>query len=186
MVEIFCATDASFSTTCSPASDRGILSPHYVVSDTTREINLAIWHRPYDIGELNEHLDDGLVGHLGIRYTAVGDDYLEGELPVDERTLQPAGILHGGATAALAETLGSTAANMCVDRERFLCVGLELNINHLRAKRNGHVIGRATPVHVGSSTQVWEIRIRDSQGKAVSISRLTMSVLERKRIKGDA
>jgi len=117
---------------------------------------------------------------LGIELTAVTDDYLEGRMPVDGRTHQPMGLLHGGASVALAETLGSVAAALRLpDRTRQACVGLEINANHLKGVRDGWVRGRATPVHVGRSTQVWEIRIsHEETGALVCISRLTMAVID--------
>ena len=117
---------------------------------------------------------------LGIELTAVTDNYLEGRMPVDGRTHQPMGLLHGGASVALAETLGSVAAALRLpDRTRQACVGLEINANHLKGVRDGWVRGRATPVHVGRSTQVWEIRIsHEETGALVCISRLTMAVID--------
>ena len=117
---------------------------------------------------------------LGIELTAVTDDYLEGRMPVDGRTHQPMGLLHGGASVALAETLGSVAAALRLpDRTRQACVGLEINANHLKGVRDGWVRGRATPVHVGRSTQVWEIRINHEEtGALVCISRITMAVID--------
>ena len=117
---------------------------------------------------------------LGIELTAVTDDYLEGRMPVDGRTHQPMGLLHGGASVALAETLGSVAAALRLpDRTRQACVGLEINANHLKSVRDGWVRGRATPVHVGRSTQVWEIRINHEEtGALVCISRITMAVID--------
>lgn len=113
---------------------------------------------------------------LDIRVTEIGDDFLRGTMPVDDRTRQPYGILHGGASVALAETLGSTAAMLCCEDGR-AAVGLDINANHLRAVRKGLVTGTARPVHVGRSTQVWEIRIEDEGGKPVCIARLTMAVV---------
>lgn len=121
-----------------------------------------------------------MVDYLGITFTEVGDDYVKGTMPVDERTHQPFGVLHGGASVVLAETLGSTAANCCVDFERQYCVGLEVNANHLRAMREGTVTGTARPLHLGGSTQVWEIHIHDEEGRRVCASRLTMAVLDRR------
>jgi 1,4-dihydroxy-2-naphthoyl-CoA hydrolase len=103
---------------------------------------------------------------------------------VDERTRQPYGLLHGGASVALAETLGSTGANLCVDSERFLCVGQEINANHLRSAKSGRVIGTARPVHIGGRSQVWGIEIVNEAGALVCISRLTMAVIERRRPPG--
>jgi 1,4-dihydroxy-2-naphthoyl-CoA hydrolase len=113
---------------------------------------------------------------LDIRVTEIGDDFLRGTMPVDDRTRQPYGILHGGASVALAETLGSTAAMLCCEDGR-AAVGLDINANHLRAVREGLVTGTARPVHVGRSTQVWEIRIEDDGGKPVCLARLTMAVV---------
>ena len=121
-----------------------------------------------------------LVDHLGIELTEVGPDYLAGKMPVDRRTKQPMGLLHGGASVALAETLGSLAANLHVDQRTQACVGLEINANHLRSVREGYVYGRATAVHIGRSTQVWEIRISTEAGELACISRITMAVIEKK------
>ncbi len=142
---------------------------------------MAIWTGPVDLDQLNAYQQDTLVSRLGIRYTGIGEDWLAASMPVDARTRQPAGILHGGASVALAETLGSTGANLCVDREQKLCVGLEINANHLRAMRAGEVRGVARPLHVGGSTQVWEIRISDEQDRLVCVSRITMAVVDRQR-----
>jgi uncharacterized protein (TIGR00369 family) len=120
-----------------------------------------------------------MVDHLGIEFLEVGDDYVKARMPVDRRTIQPFGLLHGGASVALAETLGSVAANLCVDREKKMCVGLEINANHLRPVTNGFVYGVARPVHVGDTTQVWEIRILNEQDKLVCISRLTLANLDK-------
>lgn len=140
---------------------------------------MAIWSAPVDLDRLNAYQQDTLVSRLGIRYTGIGEDWLAASMPVDARTKQPAGILHGGASLALAETLGSTGANLCVDREQKLCVGLEINANHLRAMREGEVQGVARPLHLGGSTQVWEIKISDAEGRLVCVSRITMAVLDR-------
>jgi uncharacterized protein (TIGR00369 family) len=120
-----------------------------------------------------------LADALGIEITAVGADYIEGRMPVDGRTHQPMGLLHGGASVAFAETLGSIAAATRVDRTKQATVGLEINANHLKGVRDGWVRGRATPVHVGRSTQVWEIRIsHEETGALVCISRITMAVID--------
>ena len=120
-----------------------------------------------------------MIEHLGIQFLEVGDDYIKARMPVDQRTIQPFGLLHGGASIALAETLGSVAANLCVDREKKMCVGLEINANHIRPVTNGFVYGIAKPIHLGASTQVWEIRIENEQEKLVCISRLTLAVLDK-------
>jgi 1,4-dihydroxy-2-naphthoyl-CoA hydrolase len=116
---------------------------------------------------------------LDIQFTEIGPDYLRATMPVDHRTVQPFGLLHGGASVVLAETLGSVAANCCVDSSRYYCVGQEINANHLRAVRSGRVTGTARPLHVGRQLQVWDIRIEDDQGRLNCISRLTVSVLDR-------
>lgn len=121
--------------------------------------------------------------HLGIEITEIGSDYLKGKMPVDNRTKQPFGILHGGASAALAETLGSIAGTLVLDPEREFCVGLEINANHIRSAESGYVYGTARPIHIGGKTQVWEIRIEDERQSLVCISRLTLAVLLRKREK---
>lgn len=140
---------------------------------------MSIWFKPISLDELNTYQQGTLVSHLGIRYTGIGDDWLKASMPVDARTKQPAGILHGGASVALAETLGSTGANLVVDREKKLCVGLEINANHIRAMRDGEVTGIARPLHVGGTTQVWEIRISDAGERLVCVSRITLAVLDR-------
>ncbi|WP_461538541.1 hotdog fold thioesterase [Spongorhabdus nitratireducens] len=119
-----------------------------------------------------------LCDHLGMKITEIGDDYLTGTMPVDKRTHQPMGLLHGGASVALAETLGSMAANMAVEPGAY-CVGQEINANHIRSVTNGLVTGIAKAVHLGRSSQIWEIRITDERGKLVCISRLTMAVIRK-------
>lgn len=137
---------------------------------------MAIWKQPADLETLNAWSERTLMRALGIRITEIGDDYLRGSMPVDDRTRQPYGILHGGAAVALAETLGSTAAMLCCEDGR-ATVGLEINANHLRAVRDGVVAATARPIHVGHSTQVWEIRIENETGQLTCISRLTMAVV---------
>lgn len=144
---------------------------------------MSIWFKPFSVDDLNNYQQQTLVSHLGIRYTEVGEDFIAASMPVDARTKQPAGILHGGASVALAETLGSTGANLVVDREKKLCVGLEINANHVRAMKDGLVKGVARPLHLGGSTQVWEIRISDEQDRLVCVSRITMAVLDRASMK---
>lgn len=119
--------------------------------------------------------------HLGIVWTDVGDDYLKAAMPVDHRTIQPYGLLHGGASCVLAETIGSVASAMVVDHEKFYCVGLEINANHIRSARKGLVTGTASPLHLGTTTHVWDIRIHDEEGKLVCVSRITVAILPRKK-----
>lgn len=132
---------------------------------------------PVTLEQLNARTRNTLVEHLGIVFTEVGEDWLRATMPVDHRTLQPAGLLHGGASVALAETLGSVAGTLCLDETREMAVGLEINANHLRSARSGTVTGTTRPVHVGRSTQVWEIRIEDEAGRPICISRITLAVI---------
>ena len=125
-----------------------------------------------------------LVEHLGIRFTAVGEDFLEATMPVESRTHQPLGLLHGGASVALAETLGSVAATLCIDADAQFCVGLEINANHLKAARSGLVTGTTRPIHIGRKTQVWEIKIANEQKELVCVSRITMAVLDKQTKEG--
>jgi 1,4-dihydroxy-2-naphthoyl-CoA hydrolase len=131
------------------------------------------------LDELNALSRGTAMQPLGIVFTELGSDYLRATMPVDERTRQPYGLLHGGASVLLAETLGSTAGNLCVGPDE-LCVGIEINANHLAAVREGRVTGTARPLHVGGRTQVWEIRIEDDLGRLVCISRLTLAVIQRR------
>ena len=143
---------------------------------------MAVWMNPPDLDRLNGMSEDTLMQALGIRFTEAGEDYLRGTMPVDARTHQPYGILHGGASVALAETLGSSAAMCCIDPASAVAVGLDINANHVRAVRAGTVTGTARPVHLGRTTQVWEIRIEDDSGQLVCIARLTMAVVPRRAI----
>ncbi|MCG5495793.1 hotdog fold thioesterase [Ectothiorhodospira variabilis] len=136
-----------------------------------------MWKRPVDLDALNDITRDTLMQSLGIRITQITDDAIYGTLPVDERTRHPFGLLHGGASVALAETLGSVGAHLA-SAPGYMAVGLEINANHLRPARQGVVTGCARPVHVGSRTQVWEIRIRDDQDREICIARLTTMLTE--------
>lgn len=139
---------------------------------------MSIWRHPCTLEELDRQSKGCMVELLDIRFTEIGPDYLRASMPVDARTWQPYGLLHGGASVVLAETLGSTAAQCCVDSSRFYCVGQEINANHLRGVRSGRVTGTARPIHVGARSHVWEIRIEDDKGRLACISRLTMAVVE--------
>ena len=141
---------------------------------------MSIWFQPYTLESVQKRGLGTMVEHIGITITEVGNDFLAGTMPVDHRTVQPMGILHGGASVALAESLGSIAANLVVDPQKKYCVGLEINANHIRAARSGLVKGMARPIHLGSSTQVWSIEIKDEEGRMVCISRITMAVLDRR------
>ena len=138
---------------------------------------MSLWKQPTDLARINGWSANTMMETLGIRITAVGDDWLQGTMPVDQRTHQPYGLLHGGASVALAETLGSTAAMLTVDPEKERVVGLDINANHIRGVRSGSVIGTAKMLHLGRTTQVWEIRIENEEGALVCISRITMAVV---------
>ena len=139
---------------------------------------MVIWFTPTTVEALNARSRDTLVDHLGIEYTAIGDDYIQARMPVDRRTVQPARILHGGASVVLAETLGSVAAYLCIDPTQKMAVGIEINANHVRSVRDGYVTGTVKPLHIGHSTQIWQIHIRDDQERLVCISRITLAVLD--------
>ncbi|WP_426661439.1 hotdog fold thioesterase [Rhodanobacter aciditrophus] len=138
---------------------------------------MGIWQQDTDLARINAWSANTLMEVLGIRITGIGEDWLRGSMPVDHRTHQPYGLLHGGASVALAETLGSMAAMLTLDPARFRAVGLEINANHVRGVREGTVAGTAKALHLGRSTQVWEIRIEDERQKLVCVSRLTMAVV---------
>ncbi|HDU8585652.1 TPA: hotdog fold thioesterase [Vibrio alginolyticus] len=140
---------------------------------------MSIWKKPVSIEILNATSKNTLIEHLQIKYTDFTDDSLTATMPVCSFTHQPLGMLHGGASVVLAETLGSLAANFSVDEGSY-CVGLDINANHVRAMRSGHVIGTAKPLHLGISTQVWQIDITDERGRLVCTSRLTIAVKKHK------
>jgi 1,4-dihydroxy-2-naphthoyl-CoA hydrolase len=144
---------------------------------------MSIWFKKElsltDFAELGK----GTMGeHIGIEWTELGEDFLSARMPVDHRTRQPYGLLHGGASVALAETLGSVAAAMVVDDTKFYCVGLDINANHIRSAREGFVTGIAKPLHIGASTHVWEIKIYDEREKLICVSRLTVAILKLNKI----
>lgn len=143
-------------------------------------MNRHIWVFPLTLEEINKRCERSLSGRLGIRFTGVGNNFLTASMPVDETTMQPMGILHGGASAALAETVGSAAANYCIDQNTYAAVGLDLNINHIRPVASGIVKATARPFHLGKTTQVWEIRLEDEEENLIAISRLTMAVILKK------
>lgn len=136
-----------------------------------------VWFREYTLEQLEPLSRNNMVEHLGIRLTEIGSDFLQGTMPVDHRTHQPAGLLHGGASAALAETLGSFAANLCVDPSQKTAVGQEISASYLRSVRHGLVTGTARPLHLGRSSQVWQIEIVDERDRLVCVSRLTVAVV---------
>lgn len=138
-----------------------------------------------DVETLNRMSKGSLSEALGIEIVELGEDHIRARMPVDGRTRQPFGLLHGGASVALAETLGSFAGTLLVDPEREACVGLEINANHLRSVREGFVFGTARPLHLGRSTQVWDIRIEDERGRLVCASRITLAVVHRRGVGAD-
>src|SRR5579883_2664726 len=142
---------------------------------------MPLWKTTPDLSRIKQANEKTLINTLGIEITEIGEDFVRGTMPVDARTHQPYGILHGGASVALAETLGSYAAMLCCE-EGFAAVGLEINANHIRAVRSGVVTGTARPLHIGRNTQVWEIRIENEAGKLICVSRLTMAVVPQRAV----
>jgi 1,4-dihydroxy-2-naphthoyl-CoA hydrolase len=139
-----------------------------------------IWKQKIDLESLNARGKNTMVEYVGIEITEIGDNYLIAKMPVDHRTNQPLGIMHGGASCVLAESIGSIAANMAVDQTLNYCVGLSINTSHIRSVREGFVFAKAEPVHLGKTTQVWDIKIQNDAEQVVSVTRLTMAVLSRK------
>ncbi|RNL50679.1 hotdog fold thioesterase [Pedobacter jejuensis] len=138
-----------------------------------------MWFRNFSVDELNNRPKNHIGGLLDIKFTEIGEDFIIGTMPVDERTHQPAGILHGGASVVLAETLGSIASYMCIDPEKYVAVGLEVNANHLRPVKSGLVKGICQVIHRGAKTHIWDIKIYDERGKMSCISRLTVAVINK-------
>ena len=138
-----------------------------------------IWKQTATVEQLNRRGRGTMVDHLDILFEAVGPDYLAASMPVDHRTIQPLGLLHGGASVVLAETVGSVAGALCVDLRSQFCVGVEVNANHLRAVKSGRVTATARPLSVGRKIQVWQINTEDDEGRLVTASRLTLAVLDR-------
>jgi len=142
---------------------------------------MRIWFKKDLVIEDCQYLEKDTMGeYLGIEWMEIGDDFIKARMPVDHRTKQPYGLLHGGASCVLSETVGSIASAMVVDHSKFICVGLEINANHVRSAREGYVTGVASPLHLGSNTHVWDIRIYDEIQKLVCVSRLTVAVIPRK------
>jgi uncharacterized protein (TIGR00369 family) len=138
---------------------------------------MGLWRQTPDIEQLNATLNNTIGEQLDIRFESFDDDSISASMVVDARTHQPYGLLHGGASVVLAETLGSTASYLCIDSSRFYCVGLEVNANHLRGLRSGRVNAVARAVHLGRTTHVWDIRLSGEDGKISCISRLTMAIV---------
>ncbi|HKQ83286.1 MAG TPA: hotdog fold thioesterase [Steroidobacteraceae bacterium] len=137
-----------------------------------------IWFKPYTLDDVQHISAKTLATHIGIEFVEIGPDYVKARMPVDERTRQPYGVLHGGASVALAESLASVGASLCVDPARFRVLGQEINANHLRSVSEGYVYGTARPLHRGRRSHVWEIRIVDEQERLVCVSRMTAVVVE--------
>ncbi len=139
-----------------------------------------IWNQNFDLPYLNQFFKNTLGETLGMEFTEMGEDYLVIKMPVDKRTVQPYGLLHGGASVALAETLGSVASTMCIkDLDKDMAVGVEINANHLRPVTKGFVFGKVTPIRVGRKMHVWNIEIKDEKERLVCVSRLTIAIVER-------
>jgi 1,4-dihydroxy-2-naphthoyl-CoA hydrolase len=142
---------------------------------------MSIWfNKELSIGHFSQSSDGAMSEHLGIEWTELGENFLKARMPVDHRTKQPYGLLHGGASCVLAETIGSVASAMVVDPARFQCVGLEINANHVHSATNGYVTGVAMPLHLGKSTHVWDIRIYNENDKMVCVSRLTVAIIQKR------
>lgn len=140
---------------------------------------MSIWFKKVSVEELNVMHQNTMQSFCGIEFVEIGDDFIKAKMPVNDRTKQPHGLLHGGANVVLAESLGSIAAVLCIDISKFNCVGLEVNANHIRAVRSGYVYGITKPIHIGRSTQVWEIKIYDEENKLTCVSRITNAIISK-------
>lgn len=138
-----------------------------------------IWFREYNVNEINARPKNHLGALLDIEFMEIGEDFITARMPVDERTHQPYGILHGGASVVLAESLGSVASSMIIDWNKYIGVGLEVNANHLRPVKSGYVTGICKPLHIGGKTHVWDIKIYNDKGKMNCVSRLTVAIIPR-------
>jgi len=139
-----------------------------------------MFNKSFTLEGINEFSQKSMVGHIGITFTEIGDDYLKATMPVDHRTTQPFGLLHGGASVTLAETMGSMASSMLVDLNAQNCVGIEINANHIKSARSGYVNGIVEPIHIGRKTHVWDIKISNDQKELVCVSRLTVAIIDKK------
>ncbi len=143
--------------------------------------NKIIWfNKSVTLQQLNSLAPDTMSQYLGMEWVEIGPDFLKIKMPVDYRTIQPYGLLHGGASCALAETVGSFGSHLIIDPEKYICVGLEINANHLRSARTGFVTATATPIHLGATTHVWDIKINDDDGKLICVSRLTVAIMKKR------
>lgn len=145
-------------------------------------LEMAIWRHKIDIDALCALGQENMGAHLDILFTEIGDDFLTASMPVDHRTVQVYGILHGGASVVLAETVGSVAGSLCIDQEKYAIVGVEVNANHLRPVRSGRVFATARPIHLGRTMHVWDIDVRDERQKLVAKSRLTLSIIPKDKL----
>ncbi|HSZ24202.1 MAG TPA: hotdog fold thioesterase [Cytophagaceae bacterium] len=132
------------------------------------------------LNEINKLIPNTICEQLGIEFIEIGKDFISGKMPVDKRTHQPMGLLHGGASVVLAETLGSVGSYLCVDSSKYYCVGLEINANHVKGMKDGYVFGKATLLHAGKKTHIWDIRITNDKSELVCVSRLTVAVIDKK------
>ena len=145
---------------------------------------MSIWfNKELSIESLHQPSKGTMTEHLGIEWTEIGDDFLKARMPVDHRTKQPYGLLHGGASCVLIETIGSHASAMVIDTSRFQCVGLEINANHVHSATDGYVTGIAAPLHLGKSTHVWDIKLYNGENKMICVGRLTVAILEKRDFK---
>jgi 1,4-dihydroxy-2-naphthoyl-CoA hydrolase len=141
---------------------------------------MPIWfNKSLALADFAHYGEKTMGDYLGMEWTEVGDNFLKLKMPVDDRTKQPYGLLHGGASCALAETVGSVASHFVIDPDKFICVGLEINANHVRGAKEGYVTATCTPLHIGASTHVWDIKIHDQREKLICISRLTVAILKK-------
>jgi 1,4-dihydroxy-2-naphthoyl-CoA hydrolase len=142
---------------------------------------MSIWfNKSLSLSNIKEFSKETMADHLGMQWVEIGDAFLKLSMPVNEKTKQPYGILHGGASCALAETVGSVASALVIDMDKYICVGLEINANHVRSAKDGIVTGHCTPLHIGKSTHVWDIKIYDQSNKLICVSRLTVAILPKK------
>jgi len=142
------------------------------------QAEIIMFNQEVTLEALNKSSNGTIMEQLGIEFTEIGDNYLVARMPVDHRTHQPYGVLHGGASVVLAETLGSQAAASTLNLKKQYCVGLDINANHIRSKKDGYVTGTARPVHIGRTTQVWEIKITDEHDKLIAVSRITLAIID--------
>lgn len=143
---------------------------------------MSIWfNKSITLDDLHFLRQNTLASYLDMEWVSIGKDYLQLKMPVNDKTKQPYGLLHGGASCALAETVGSVASALVIDQEKFACVGIEINANHIKGAKSGFVIATASPLHIGRTTHVWDIKINDEAGKLICVSRLTVAITDKKQ-----